>query len=165
MIDLKNIEIRKADCKDASVLTKIAFAAKKHWNYPEKYYNIWREELTLTVDYINRHIVFMAIYRNIVLGFYSIVENKSDCYSGEIFIKKGYWLEHIFIDPKYHNLGIGRLLTEHARKISAEREISELLIFADPFAKGFYDKIGCRFLYDSKSSIPGRLIPVYELKI
>lgn len=55
-------------------------------------------------------------------------------------------------------------MINRAKNISEKMGIRNLLIFFDPFAKGFYDKIGVNFLYDSKSSIPDRLIPVYDLK-
>lgn len=158
-------QIIRANDADHKVLTEISFAAKRHWNYPESYFDIWKDELTITKDYIIENLVFKAVYKNIVVGFYSITENKSDFYSGEIFVAKGFWLEHIFVRPDFHKLGIGRMLIDHAKKISMETGINTLLIFVDPFAKGFYDKIGALHLYDSKSSIPGRHIPVYELKI
>lgn len=43
--------------------------------------------------------------------------------------------------------------------------INSLLIFVDTYAKGFYKKTGANFKYYSKSSIPGRSISVYDLKI
>lgn len=164
MIDLKEIHIENANNADSSVLTAIAFSAKRHWNYPDNYFEIWRDELTISKDYIDQNIVFKAMYQDSTLGFYSIVENKSDFFSGEIFVQNGFWLEHIFIIPDFHKFGIGRILINHAKEISKNKGIDNLLIFVDPFAKGFYDKIGAEFLYDSKSSIPDRLIPVYELK-
>jgi len=109
--------------------------------------------------------VFKALDLDIVIGFYSIVENKEDFYSGDTFVKEGFWLEHIFIKPEYHKLGIGALMINHAKQISRDLSIPDLLIFVDPYAKGFYDKVGAKYLYDSKSSIAGRMIPVYGLKI
>jgi GNAT superfamily N-acetyltransferase len=164
MIDLKEIKIIKAGETDTTALTEISFAAKRHWKYPEYYYDLWKNELTLTVDYLNVNVVYKAVYQHLILGFYSIVENKADYYAGEVLIKKGFWLDHVFVRPAFHGMGIGRLLIEHARMISESKGISHLLIFADPNSKEFYDKIGARYLHDSKSSIPGRLLPVYELK-
>jgi len=165
MIELNKIQIRKAQPVDSDLLTEISFDAKKHWNYPDNYYDLWRDELTITKEYIHQNIVFDALYQNSVLGFYSIIENEADFYTGDIFVKKGFWLEHIFIKPAYHALGIGMLLINHAKQVSRDSGITELLIFADPNAKGFYDKVGAEYLYESKSSIPGRMIPVYGLKI
>jgi GNAT superfamily N-acetyltransferase len=157
--------IEEALESDATILTEIAFAAKRHWSYPEEYYKIWQDELTITKEYINRNQVYKAVYDGSILGFYSIVENKSDFYSGEIFVQKGFWLEHIFIKPEYHKMGMGRMMIDHVKQIAISKEITNLLIFIDPNAKGFYNKIGAEYLYDSKSSIPGRMIPVYVLKV
>ena len=165
MIVLQKTKIEVAQENDIAILTEISFSAKRHWNYPENYYDLWRDELSITKDYIKKNIVYNALYNGSIIGFYSIVENKSDFYSGEIFVKKGFWLEHKFIKPDYHKVGIGRVMIDHAKKIAKENGIIDLLIFVDPYAKGFYDKIGADYLYDSKSSIPNRLIPVYDLKI
>lgn len=165
MIELKEIEINKAHDSDFETLTEISFAAKRHWNYPESYFDIWKDELTITKEYINKNMVYKVLLFDTVLGFYSIVENENDFWTNEIFVKKGFWLEHFFIRPEFHKMGIGRLLIEHAKMISKSKNISNLLIFVDPFAKRFYDKIGAEFLCESNSSISDRLIPIYELKI
>ena len=165
MIELEKIQIRQAHDIDSDLLTEISFAAKRHWNYPDNYYDLWKDELTITKDYINQNMVFKALYQDSVIGFYSVIENETDFFAGETFVKKGFWLEHIFIKPEYHKLGIGLLLINHAKRVSKDFGISDLLIFVDPYAKGFYDKVGAEYLYDSKSSIPDRMIPVYGLNI
>lgn len=165
MIELQKIQIRKANVTDSDILTEIAFSAKRHWGYPDEYFQTWKNELTITLDYIHQNIIYKAQIDDMIFGFYSIIENKTDFYSGEILVKKGFWLEHIFIKPEFHRMGIGRLLIEHALSVSREIRISELLVFVDPYARGFYDKMGAEFLHESKSSIPSRLIPVYKLKI
>lgn len=162
---IQKIHINRANNTDSDILTEIAFFAKRHWNYPDEYYEIWKDELTITEKCLKQNIVYKAVYEEFIVGFYSIVENKSDFYSGDILVQKGFWLEHIFIRPEYHRFGIGTKLINHAKHISEETGIQNLLIFVDPNAKGFYDRIGAEFLYDSKSSIPERLIPVYNLKI
>lgn len=52
MIELQKIEIVKANNNDADILTEIGFSAKKHWNYPDNYYEIWKDELTITDGYV-----------------------------------------------------------------------------------------------------------------
>jgi maltose O-acetyltransferase len=160
-----NIIIERSLPSEHSLLTEIAFAAKRHWHYPEDYFDVWKNELTITAEYINKNIVYSAKNENRVIGFYSIVENPADFHSGDVFVPKGFWLEHIFILPEFHHLGIGRELIRHIRHLAPTHEIEKLLIFVDPFARGFYDKIGAEFRYISKSTIPNRFIPVYELTI
>jgi len=163
MINQKTIQIKKAGETENKILTEIAFEAKRHWNYPEEYYQTWQDELTVSKEYISENKVFTVYYHDQIVGFYSIVENKKDFYSGNVFVEKGFWLEHIFIKPAFHNQGIGRILLDHAKQVSRKLGISGLLIFVDPNAKGFYDKTGAMFLYNSQSSIPDREIPVYIL--
>ena len=160
-----HIKIVESVEADADILTRIAFAAKRHWNYPEEYIKIWQEELTITRDYIKSSTVYKAVLNDKIIGFYSIVQNSKDFYSGDVFVPKGYWLEHIFIDPKFHRRGIGRQLIRHALNFARDQGIDQLKIFVDPYAKGFYDKIGAEFNNFSKSSIPGRMIPVYSVNV
>lgn len=123
MIDLSNILIDKATDVDAGILTEISFLAKRHWNYPERYYDLWINELTITTDYIARNIVYKAQLGDLIVGFYSIAENKTDFFAGETFVQKGFWLEHLFIRPDYHKVGIGRRMIEHAKMISKKAGI------------------------------------------
>jgi len=162
---LKNITIIKANTKDHKALTNIAFIAKRHWKYPEEYMEKWKDELTITKNDILRNNIYVARVQDRILGFYSIAKNNEDFWAGEVFIQRGYWLEHIFILPEFHKKGIGSELIKHAIKKCKELKIKRLLVFVDPFARGFYEKVGAKHLYDSKSSIPGRMIPVFVLNI
>jgi GNAT superfamily N-acetyltransferase len=165
MIATTGIIIKEAAKTDASILTNIAFAAKRHWNYPEQYFEIWKNELTITSSYIEKNIVFNASYNHSIVGFYSIVEVESDMMAGEVLVRKGFWLEHIFVLPEFHKSGIGRILVDHAKMSAKKQRADTLWIFADPFARGFYDKMDAKYEYDTKSSIKDRMIPVYSLKI
>lgn len=111
------IQITKANYSDSNILTDIAFSAKRHWNYPERFYQIWKGELAIYEEYIKQNMVYKALLDDLIIGFYSIVENISDFYSGDIYVQKGFWLEHIFVRPDYHELGIGRNLINHSRLI------------------------------------------------
>lgn len=159
------MKIVEAITQDASTLTEIAFAAKRQWNYPEHYYEIWKNELTITPEYILGNRVYVAKIQSRSIGFYSITENLDDFYSDDVLIKKGYWLEHIFVLPDYQRQGIGVNLVEHAKSICRGSGIQSLHIFVDPFSRTFYDKIKAVYLYDSRSSVPDRDIPVYKLII
>jgi hypothetical protein len=107
MTDLQNINIEEANFSDSEILTDIAFSAKRHWNYPEKY--------------LKQNIVYKASFDNIACGFYSIVENKSDFYSGENFVKKGFWLEHIFIKPEHHKIRDRKTINSTSEKYFIEK--------------------------------------------
>ena len=156
-----NENIRIALPGEAGVLTEIAFTAKRTWNYPESYFEIWKDELTINKDYIHKNIVFVAETDYQVVGFYSIVVIQNNFMAGNVLVKKGFWLEHLFVKPSFQKKGIGRMLMEHALNYCEENWIDELRIFVDPNAVGFYEKMGAKFIENSPSSIEGREIPVY----
>jgi len=54
---------------------------------------------------------------------------------------------------------------KHALTYCEENWIDEIMVFVDPNAMGFYEKIGGTFFEKSPSSIAGRDIPVYVFKI
>lgn len=151
---VNSLIIRKALQSDYQLLTDISFKAKKYWKYPDKYYEIWKDELTITTDYIKNNLVYIAEFENKIIAYYSIV-----------FYQNEYYLEHIFVLPEFIGNGIGTHLMEHARVIAKAEEIKELKIMVDPYAKGFYEKIGARFIENISSNIEGRKIPLFEIKL
>lgn len=109
------ITIRPAKDTENGVLTNISFASKRYWNYPEEYFDVWRTELTITSDYINANIVFVAEVDEKVVGYFSIVEVQKDFFTGQVMVRKGFWLEHIFILPGFIGQGIGIDLVDAAK--------------------------------------------------
>lgn len=159
------ISFVKAHAADHTQLTDISFRAKRYWNYPDRYLELWRDELTITEEYINKHLVYVARTEGTVLGYYSIVQAEEDIQAGRALMNKGHWLEHLFIRPEFIGQGIGTKLIDHARTICRMNGISRLYIFSDPHCEGFYKKLGAAFLGKTESSIAGRLVPLYELVI
>lgn len=160
-----DILIRPALMSESSVLTDISFASKRHWQYPDSYFDIWKDELTITSSYIKDNIVYVAEKNGQVIGYFSLVEVKNDFWAGKVFVKKGFWLEHIFILPGYIGKGIGTQLMGYLVSICKKRGIGKVRILSDPYARGFYDKIGARYIGESPSSIEGRTVSLYELGI
>lgn len=147
--------IRKALEEDARELTRIAFAAKRYWNYPEEYYKVWEAELTITPAYISNNDVFLAVDgAGKIIGFYSVVEWRDNIY-----------LDHIFIDTRFLKQGIGSNLMKHLIKMQQEKGVETINILVDPNAAGFYDKIRAEFIKYVQSNIAGREIPLYRIKL
>ncbi len=159
------IIIRRAQPDEHEVLTEISFASKRHWNDPEAYFEVWKNELVITHKYIESNTVFAAETPDGIAGYFSIVHVPQDFMAGPVFVRQGHWLEHIFIRPAYIGQGIGRSLIEFARDWCVQHGIDRLYIFSDPHARGFYERLGANYLGESASSIPGRTIPLFELNI
>jgi len=148
------ITVRKALPADSQALTRISFAAKGYWNYPEEYFKIWKDELTISGEYTEKNIVYTAEACNVLAGFYSIAHNN-----------EGYLLDHLFILPQFIGRGLGTALIRHAKAVCRDIGCGRLKIFADPHSRGFYLKIGAVYIGEYPSSIPGRNIPLFTLYV
>jgi GNAT superfamily N-acetyltransferase len=146
--------IRRAVAADAPSLTAIAHAAKRHWDYPEDWIALWRRDLTVTAEFIERHAVYGAVDGDTIVGFYALVFAGADCE-----------LEHFWVVPARIGSGLGRLLFAHAvercRAIGAPR----LWITADPNAEGFYAHLGARRVGEVPSTPAGRMLPRLEVLV
>ncbi len=160
-----NLIIRKAQVTESEALTCLSFSSKRYWNFPEEYIDIWKDELTITPAYIQGNLVYVAEVDAILVGYFSIVEIQEDFWAGQVFVQRGFWLEHIFIKPEFIGKRVGTELLSFAKDLCKKKEIECLYIFSDPNAKGFYDKMGARYIKESPSSIDGRTVSLYELKV
>lgn len=163
--DNRIICIRKAKISEHQILSRIAKESKSHWGYPEEYMKMWEGELTVTPEYIRSYRVYVAEIEEEPVGFWSLIERKEDVWVGEVLVQKGFWLDHLFVKPEYINIGIGKRMFSHLKSYASENGIDRILAYVDPNAQGFYDKMEARFLETVKSSIPGRMIGLYEISI
>jgi GNAT superfamily N-acetyltransferase len=137
-----DIIIRRAQPYEHETLTEISFSSKRFWNDPEEYFEVWKDELTITRTYIEKNAVFVAEVSGVVAGYLSIVHVPQDFKAGATFVQRGYWLEHLFVRPGFMCRGIGSRLVSFTRVWCAQNGIDRLLIFSDPHARGFYERLG-----------------------
>jgi GNAT superfamily N-acetyltransferase len=161
----KEHTIRRANPEEADILTDISFASKKHWNYPDDYFILWKDELTISKDYIQNNNVFVFEEEGEIQGYYSLVHLKKRLKIGPAILEKGTWLEHMFVLPDNIGEGIGSELTNHMKNFCEENDIQEIKTLADPNAVVFYLKMGFEYIKKVPSTIPGRFTPmlVYRL--
>jgi GNAT superfamily N-acetyltransferase len=139
------IHIRRAEPGDAGVLSRIAFAAKGHWGYPERWMEHWRDVLTITPEFISQNEVHAATVQGELAGFYAL--------DGE---GPRMELEHLWVLPERMGLGLGRALFEHALDRAAELGTEILAIEADPNAEGFYRRMGATCVGEIVYELDGR---------
>jgi GNAT superfamily N-acetyltransferase len=150
------VEIRRAEPDDASALTRIAFAAKGHWGYPEHWMEHWREGLTITPEFIRRNEVYVAIVEEQPAGFYALVGE------GRRIV-----LEHLWVLPERMGAGVGRALFDHATGRAAALGAGVVGIEADPNAEGFYLRMGARRVGEIVYEIDGRerVLPLLAMDV
>ena len=128
-----DVVIRRALPSDAPALTRVAHAAKRHWKYPEDWIRLWRDALTVTPAFVERHPVWCAVRGASVLGFYALF--------GAGHARE---LEHLWVAPEHMGRRVGARLLDHAVGTLRADGARELRIASDPYAVGFYLRMGAR---------------------
>jgi GNAT superfamily N-acetyltransferase len=145
-----DIEIRRATPNEAAVLTEIAFAAKRHWDYPENWIQQWRTYLTITPEFIRNNEMYVAMKGEEIVGCCAIA-----------FSESAAELEHMWIRPVHMGAGIGRALFTYVKERAKNLKLPALELSADPNAEGFYERMGARRIGEVRSEIEGkpRMLP------
>ena len=133
MLPQSAIKIIRAKADDAAKLSNIAFAAKGHWRYPERWLEIWRDTLTVQPEFIVANETYAAVADGRAVGFYALR------FEGE-----RPRLEHLWVLPDAMNQGVGRALFAHAVERAKALGYRAMEIESDPNAEGFYQKLGAR---------------------
>src|SRR2546423_7472060 len=145
------MEMRRAKPQDAKRLTEIAFAAKRHWGYPEAWIQAWKEVLTIRPEFIVSHETYVAYVDGAAIGFYALV--------GEL---KRASLEHLWVLPGAMGQGVGRALFNHAVQRAKAVGIEAIEIESDPNAEEFYNRMGARRVGTKRADVDGqtRILPL-----
>ncbi len=145
-----DIQIRRALPDEADVLTEIAHAAKRHWGYPENWIENWKDDLTITPDFITSNEMYVAINGEEIAGCCALV-------LGDSLAE----LEHMWIRPAHMGAGVGRALFHHVIERAAKHNAPVVELSADPNAEGFYERMGATRIGEVRSEIAGqpRVLP------
>ena len=150
------VSIRRSRASESDRLTEIAHLAKRHWGYPERWIELWKDILTITPDFISTYEVYSADDGRDILGFYALIMNGDKA-----------TLDHLWIDPKYIGMGLGKELFNHAVEKAAEMRAAIIEVESDPNAEGFYKHMGARRIGETSSELDGheRILPLLALEI
>jgi GNAT superfamily N-acetyltransferase len=150
------MEILRARPSDAEVLTRISFAAKRYWGYPERWIERWRETLTISPEFIRRNETYAAVVEGKLVGFYALV--------GE---GRKIELEHLWVLPERMGVGVGRALFDHAIRRAASLGAEVLGIESDPNAEDFYRRMGAARVGEINYPIDGqvRTLPLLVVEV
>jgi len=151
-----DIQIRRAKPAEADVLTEIAHAAKRHWGYPENWIEHWKDDLTITPEFISDNEVYVAVADKEIVGCCALASGNSPAE-----------LEHMWIKPEHIGTGVGRALFLHLKERAVHLGLPALEISSDPNAEGFYQHMGAKRIGDVRSEIEGkpRVLPRMIVKL
>lgn len=147
---------RPAHPGEAPALSDLALRSKASWGYDRDFVEACREELTLTAESLERHPTFVIEDAEGLTGFYTLEPQDGDRVE----------LGMLYVEPRCHGRGCGRLLMEHALAEARRRGFRTLEVQADPNAESFYRRMGCEPAgFRPSGSIPGRELPVLRIEL
>lgn len=147
----KLITIELAHALDLPVLNKISWSAKAYWGYPEEWMNLWKDDLTITKDHLNKHKVVKIKVNQQIAGFCMIILERE-------FAN----IEHLWIHPDYIGQKLGGQLLKYCLNTFVSKG-KEVRVISDPNAEGFYKKIGFQTYDQWQSKASGRFLPMMKM--
>ena len=150
------ISIRRVIPIEADVLTQIAISAKRYWNYPEKWMEIWIPQLTFSPEYFEANESWAAEMDDVPIAFYTWQDRNGIA-----------WIENLWVSAEYIGTGVGKQLFLHALELARHRGYKIMQLESDPNARGFYEKMGMRKIGEHQAEVDGqpRMIPVMEIEL
>jgi len=150
------MQIVRATSDDAAILTEIAFAAKRHWGYPERWIAGWTDILTIEPWLISEQETYAGYVDGEAVGFYSLGRGAARM-----------CLEHLWVLPRAMRRGVGRALFLHAVGRVRALGFEMLEVESDPNAAAFYEHMGARRVATTLTELEGRPrelpVLVYEI--
>lgn len=161
MDEVAAARIRRAEPGDADALTRIAFAAKRHWGYPERWMERWREDLTIAPGYVGKNEVHAAVIDGDAVGFHAVGFHALTGTGNTLE------LEHLWVSPDWIRKGVGRALFGHAVERAAALGAEAMRIESDPNAGGFYERMGARRIGENVYEFEGgeRVLPLLVVSV
>ena len=146
-----DIQIRRVIPREATALSQIAFAAKAHWGYPKHWLEIWKPQLTFSLEYFEENESWVAEADGNPIAFYTLQEKDGNS-----------WIENLWVSPEVMGQGVGKKLFLYAVALSCQRGYKTLQLEADPNAVGFYEKMGMYKIGERHSEVEGqlRILPI-----
>lgn len=142
--------LRLAFTHESDSISALMKKSKAYWGYHPKHIEEWCDELTMTVDYIKRNQVCVAIDESTLCGVCSFRISSKDTVT----------LDSLFIAPDNIGLGVGSALLGYCIDSTIKFGATSIVLDADPNAEGFYRHHGFRTIGKKASSIEDRFLPI-----
>lgn len=152
---VEKMKIQKAENTDAKVLTGITMRSKAHWGYSSKQIEKWKDDLTITAEYIDQSEFYTLVFKEQAIGYYSFYVKEA----------KTIKLDNIFLEPEFIGQGYGKKLMKHFLQKVKEAEYETILLDSEPKTQKFYESFGFKVIGQLESSIKNRFLPIMELKL
>lgn len=149
------MKIEKAIKDDTNDLTELTIRSKSHWDYSKEQIEKWRDDLTVSENYILEKEVYKLTNGNDLIGYYSYFK------LNDLDLK----LDSLFVEPKCIGKGFGKMLMSDFLQRMQNTKFERIVLDADPNVEKFYEQIGFKVIGKLETSIKDRFLPIMEMKI
>lgn len=137
------IDIKNATTKNLDAINTLLRASKAYWGYDEKFMNLFMQKLGISKSYLLKNKIKLLYLNGDITGFYNFILNND----GDLE------LDNFFLHPQYIGKGLGKKLWDACCQTAREYKKNEFIIWSDPNAEPFYNRMGCK-------KIGGRSSPI-----
>jgi len=148
---LTGIRIIQATEQSLAKINELIARSKAHWTWPEGYIEKALPLHTINSAYLRSNYCFEVLdAHDKLIAFVSVVISDARTV-----------LDNLWVAPDLIGKGIGRRACECVFQLARKRGWTELWVFPDPPAQGFYEKLG---FSDTGERVPSRVPggPVYS---
>jgi GNAT superfamily N-acetyltransferase len=153
-----SLRVRLARVEEAPALSELCVRSKAAWGYDEAFMALARVALEVRPEQIAAGDVWVATAADGgVAGIVALAPGEEPDTLD---------LDKLFVEPQRIRTGVGRVLLARAIIEARRRGADRLTILSDPYAAGFYERNGARWIDEAPSdAIPGRSLPLYEIRL
>lgn len=154
-MDTRLLNAKKSDIKAINELMR---KSKSYWGYDEEFMNKFMGHFQVTPASFDKEITKLlynkqATGKQTLVGFYSLsADNKNQLE-----------LDNFFVNPDFIGKGFGKKLWLCLLETINRLGKKEFIVWSDPFAEGFYEKMGCEKIGTRESPMmPGRCPALFK---
>ena len=152
---MKKLDIVKANSTDSQELTKLTIKSKAIWGFSVKQLEKWKDELTISQEYIENNHVYKLLREQQIVAYYSYIQLN----------KKIVKLDNLFVHPDHIKKGCGTILLNDLLEKVMNSSFEKIILDSEPKAKEFYEKFDFEITGKTASSIPNRFLIQMEKKL
>ncbi len=147
------MRLRRARGDEAPELAALAVRSKGHWPYPAEFLARFAATLGMSAEVIAANEVWVVTRDDELRGFCTLLHRADRTI-----------LDDLWLEPAEIGRGTGRLLFDHARSRAAAAGTRVLEWEAEPYAAGFYERMG-GVVVGMVDSPLGRPLPLMRLHL
>ena len=135
-----NLELISASENHISIINNLMRKSKAHWGYDDDFMKKFMSLFQVTANYLETSITKLLYnqqqqrnHSESIIGFYSF----------SLDINNGLELDNFFVSPDSIGKGFGKCLWGYAVEECKPLGKKEFVLWSDPYAEMFYEKMGC----------------------